>query len=120
MTFEAQSCTAMGSGEANQDLALVGAGWALVLDGASPPAGVDVGCGHGVAWIVERLGVHLRDCLNDRKGTLADTLLEAIRATVADHGPRCDMSTRVHPAPRSRQCASTATGSNGWYWATPR
>ncbi len=94
MTFEAKSHTAIGSGAENQDLALVGTDWALVLDGASPPAGVEVGCVHSVAWIVDRLGAHLRDGLNDRKGTLADALRAAIRATVADHGPQCDTT---HP-----------------------
>lgn len=94
MTFDAQSRTAIGSGKENQDLALTGADWALVLDGANPPAGVDVGCAHGVAWIVDRLGAHLRDGLDNHEGTLADHLREAIRATVADHGPTCDMT---HP-----------------------
>jgi serine/threonine protein phosphatase PrpC len=94
MTFEAQRHTAIGSGEENQDLVLLGADWAFVLDGANPPAGVDVGCVHGVAWIVDRLGAHLRDGLDDHDTPLAGILREAIRATVADHGPACDTT---HP-----------------------
>ncbi|MDN3239440.1 protein phosphatase 2C domain-containing protein [Glycomyces tritici] len=94
MTFEAKHGTAIGSGAENQDLALTGADWALVLDGANPPAGVDVGCGHGVAWIVDRLGAHLRDGLDQGAGTLAAILREAVSATVADHGPECDTA---HP-----------------------
>lgn len=94
MTFEAQCHSAIGSGDENQDLALSGADWACVLDGANPPAGVDVGCVHGVAWIVDRLGARLRVGLDDHDTPLAEILREAIRATVADHGPACDMT---HP-----------------------
>lgn len=94
MTFDAQRCTAIGSGAENQDLALAGEGWALVLDGANPPAGVDVGCEHGVAWIVERLGAHLGENLDHGEPTLADALREAIRSTVTDHGQACDTT---HP-----------------------
>lgn len=94
MTFEAKHATATGSGAANQDLAETGADWALVLDGASPPAGVEVGCSHGVAWIVGRLGAHLRDGLDGQGGTLTEILREAVRATSADHGPDCDTA---HP-----------------------
>jgi hypothetical protein len=94
MTFETQRRTAIGSGTENQDLALTGPDWALVLDGANPPAGVDVGCTHGIAWIVDRLGAHLREGLDADEGALADVLREAIRATVTDHGPTCDLT---HP-----------------------
>lgn len=97
MTFETQRRTAIGSGAENQDLALTGADWAVVLDGANPPKGVDVGCAHGVAWIVGRLGAHLREGLDAGEGALADVLRDAIRATVTDHGPTCDPANPRSP-----------------------
>ncbi|MFG3342991.1 protein phosphatase 2C domain-containing protein [Glycomyces sp. NPDC048151] len=106
MTFAADSHSETGSGEENQDLALTGPDWALVLDGANPPAGVDVGCVHGVAWIVGRLGAHLHDRI--REGSLRDVLRSAIRATAADHGPACDLA---HP--RSPGATAAVVRMNG-------
>lgn len=113
MTFAAKHCTALGSGTENQDLALTGDDWALVLDGANPPAGVDVGCAHGVAWIVGRLGVHLRDGLNDGKDSLAAILHAAVRATVADHGPGCDTA---HPRSPGATVAVARTVGDDLEW----
>jgi hypothetical protein len=113
MTFETQRGTAIGSGAENQDLALTGADWALVLDGANPPEGVDVGCTHGVAWIVGRLGVHLREGLDSGEGALADVLRDAIRATVADHGPNCDLT---HPRSPGATVALARKANDGLEW----
>ncbi|WP_030156236.1 protein phosphatase 2C domain-containing protein [Glycomyces sp. NRRL B-16210] len=88
-----RSWSATGSGKGNEDLAASGDRWAVVLDGAGPPAGMDVGCEHGAAWVVARLGAHLRERL-DLGLAPAEALRESIGRTVADHGPACDTA---HP-----------------------
>jgi serine/threonine protein phosphatase PrpC len=92
--MRAESCSAAGSAGVNEDLALVGERWAVVLDGASRYLGVEIGCSHSVAWVTGRLGAHLRDGLERGAGSLTTALRDAIRATAGDHGPECDVG---HP-----------------------
>lgn len=92
--MRAETYTAAGSGCGNEDLVLVGEGWAVVLDGASQYPGVDIGCVHSVAWVTGRLGEHLRVGLDRGHGTLTTALRDAIQATAADHGPTCNVA---HP-----------------------
>lgn len=81
--------TATGSSGTNEDLVEVGDHWAVVLDGASAYAGVDVRCVHTVAWVTARLGGHLAVRLGGTHD-LRTCLRHAITATTADHGPQCD------------------------------
>jgi hypothetical protein len=82
-------------GAVNEDLASVGADWAIVLDGAARYPGVDIGCSHTVAWVVSHLAGHWTAGLAMRpEDDLAQLLADAIRATAGDHGPGCDVG---HP-----------------------
>jgi hypothetical protein len=79
------------AGAVNEDLALVGNSWVVVLDGAGRYPGVDQGCVHEVAWMVSRLGSHLRSALSaETEKPLPEVLASAIAETAAEHGPECD------------------------------
>ncbi|MFE5328955.1 hypothetical protein ACFRCG_21485 [Embleya sp. NPDC056575] len=75
---------------------------------ATPEAGVVVaaastepvgGCGHGMAWFLRRLGVHLLARLTDRpERGIADCLADTIAETAALHGARCDLGHEATPA----------------------
>ncbi len=79
----------------NEDFAAVGPSAAVLLDGASMPAGVDSGCAHGVAWFARTLGTALlaRAC-DSASGPLAGCLRAAIDDVRAQHGGTCDLE---HP-----------------------
>jgi hypothetical protein len=82
----------------NEDRFRGGANWALVLDGAGRYPGRTGGCIHPVTWIVERLADHLAHQLTKYESHgLRDILADAIRATMADHGPACDLSDPLSP-----------------------
>ncbi|WP_433732576.1 protein phosphatase 2C domain-containing protein (plasmid) [Actinoplanes sp. CA-051413] len=82
----------------NEDRFRAGENWALVLDGAGRYPGRTGGCVHPVTWIVEHLADHLayKLTVHDRE-TLPYILAAAIRATMADHGPTCDLSDPLSP-----------------------
>jgi len=86
-------------GRLNEDLVVVGAGWAALLDGATAPVGVDSGCVHGVRWLVHRLGAELgRLLLLEPESPLADLLERAIVSTRAAHGSACDLENPDSPS----------------------
>ncbi|MBR8742808.1 protein phosphatase 2C domain-containing protein [Nocardiopsis sp. MG754419] len=82
---------------ANEDVAAVTTNGAVLLDGASAPAGIDIGCAHGVAWHTRRLaGLLLAGLLGTQ--TLRTVLSQAI-TTMADlHGPDCDLANQEFPS----------------------
>src|SRR5437879_3343553 len=85
-------------GGVNEDFVVAGAGWAVVLDGATPRVGVDGGCVHGPAWLVRRLGGGLAQILAEEAGQpLAEMLAEAIEDTAAAHAGTCDLSNPDSP-----------------------
>jgi hypothetical protein len=81
---------------------------------ASPEAAVVVaaalaapvgGCGHGMAWFLRRLGVHMLARLIDRPDRpIADCLSDTIAETAALHGARCDLSHEATPAASMVAC----------------
>ncbi|WP_285699357.1 protein phosphatase 2C domain-containing protein [Actinomadura sp. NBRC 104412] len=83
----------------NEDFAVAGPGWAVVLDGATPRPGVDSGCVHGPGWLVRRLGGELagRLALQGRE-PLADVLAESIKATSEAHARTCDLDNPDSPS----------------------
>lgn len=85
-------------GQVNEDYVAAGAGWALVLDGATAPAGVDSGCSHGVAWLARRLGAALGLRLAVSRRPLAELLADAIVAVRAEHGGGCDLANPDSPS----------------------
>ncbi|HEY6277458.1 MAG TPA: protein phosphatase 2C domain-containing protein [Streptosporangiaceae bacterium] len=91
--------TASGPGRANEDYVCSGADWAVILDGATAPAGVDSGCIHGVIWVVRRLTATLaaRLVIGDQS-SLADLLAAAIKDTVNAHASTCELGNPDSPS----------------------
>lgn len=88
-----------GSARPNEDLAVAGPSWAVVLDGATAASGVDPGCAHGVAWLVRRLGGALAAALAAGDGApLRDILAEAISVTMGAHAGTCDLANPDSPS----------------------
>ncbi|NIK55434.1 protein phosphatase 2C domain-containing protein [Kribbella shirazensis] len=83
----------------NEDLVLTGPDFAVVLDGATAPKGVDSGCVHNVAWLVMQLACQLAPPLLTRSpAPLPDLLAEAIAAVRATHADTCDVSNPDSPS----------------------
>lgn len=91
-------------GRVNEDYACMGDGWAVILDGATPPKGVDSGCIHDVPWMVHHLAAAIvsRLILEDAS-KLPEILAVAISETCDAHSGSCDLANqpvgnRVHRA----------------------
>jgi hypothetical protein len=84
----------------NEDFAAVAPGAAVLLDGATTfPAGIDIGCAHGVAWYARTLGGALLSALTaDPPAPPADCLATAIAEVRAQHDSTCDLSNPSTPA----------------------
>ena len=79
----------------NDDFVLATETFAIVLDGATAPAGVESGCVHDVPWLVAHLGTNLAGLLvREPRANLVDVLRDAISATMGDHAGACDLA---HP-----------------------
>ena len=67
----------------------------VLLDGASIPQGLEIGCRHGTAWYVARLGTELLEQLTDQPDQLlTDALASAIQAVASLHADTCQLD---HP-----------------------
>jgi hypothetical protein len=87
----------------NEDFIAATASVVVAIDGASVPAGLGTGCGHGTAWFARHLGVQLLTLLStevDRSP--ADSLAQAITEVAALHADTCDLS---HPGSPSATVA---------------
>lgn len=83
----------------NEDLVLTGPDFAVVLDGATAPQGVESGCVHDVAWLVMQLARRLAPPLLTRSSApLPDLLAEAIAGVRATHADSCDVSNPDSPS----------------------
>ncbi|MGZ0149800.1 protein phosphatase 2C domain-containing protein [Kribbella sp. WER1] len=83
----------------NEDLVLTGPDFALVLDGATAPKGVDSGCLHDVPWLVKQLAIQLAPALlAQTSAPLPDLLAEAIANVRATHADTCDVSNPDSPS----------------------
>lgn len=86
-------------GAINEDYVVAGPDWAIVLDGATAPTGVDSGCVHDVAWLVHQLAGALSAHLAaDVGGSLADVLAESIKQVCAAHADTCDLANPDSPS----------------------
>lgn len=91
--------TASTPGRANEDHVAAGPDWAMVLDGATAPAGVASGCVHDVRWLVRRLAAALgRRLTVADPAPLAELLAAAIAETRDAHGGRCDLGNPDSPS----------------------
>ncbi|GAA1564213.1 protein phosphatase 2C domain-containing protein [Kribbella sancticallisti] len=78
---------------------MCGPDFVVVLDGATAPLGVDSGCVHSVARLVEKLGAQLvLPLLGRSKAPLADLLADAITAVGAEHAGTCDLANPDSPS----------------------
>jgi hypothetical protein len=83
----------------NEDLVLSGPDFVVVLDGATAGKGIDSGCRHTVAWLVQRLGRQLAlPLLSASTSPLADLLADAISAVGAEHAATCDLANPDSPS----------------------
>jgi hypothetical protein len=83
----------------NEDLVVSGPDFVVVLDGATAGKGLDSGCRHTVAWLVQRLGRQLAlPLLSGSTAPLADLLADAIAAVKAEHAGTCDLTNPDSPS----------------------
>ncbi|MFC4913701.1 protein phosphatase 2C domain-containing protein [Actinomadura gamaensis] len=86
-------------GRPNEDFVVAGPDWAVVLDGATAPPGVDSGCVHNPAWLAHRLGGALATRLSaEDERPLDDLLAESIKTVCEMHADRCDLSNPDSPS----------------------
>jgi Protein phosphatase 2C len=90
--------TCAGGERPNEDYAVCGPDWAVVLDGATPLDDVDSGCRHDVPWLVRQLAAGITACLLSDQMPLPDVLAEAIRRTCDAHASSCDLSNPDSPS----------------------
>jgi hypothetical protein len=82
----------------NEDYAVTGPDWAVVLDGATAPAGIDSGCVHDVCWLVRQLAAAVASRMPSAALSLADLLAEAITDVCRAHSGTCDLANPDSPA----------------------
>lgn len=86
-------------GKPNEDYAVCGPGWAVILDGATAPEGVDSGCVHDVPWLVRHLAADITGELATGSSLpLADILATAIVSTCRYHYASCDLGNPDSPS----------------------
>ena len=86
-------------GRRNEDCAIVGLSWAVVLDGATAPTHIDSGCVHDVPWLVQHLAGELARTLTVFPDIrLTDGLADAIAATRGAHEATCDLDNPDSPS----------------------
>lgn len=90
--------TEPGGDRANEDCAVCGPGWAVVLDGATPARGVDSGCIHDVPWLVQHLATAMAEGLMLSDAPLADILAGAIERACKAHADSCDLANPDSPS----------------------
>ena len=85
-------------GHVNEDYAICGNEWAVVLDGATAPDGVDSGCIHDVPWLVRHLAAGIARRILLDPGPLPDLLAGAIEETRQAHAGACDLANPDSPS----------------------
>ncbi|GAA4601374.1 protein phosphatase 2C domain-containing protein [Actinoallomurus liliacearum] len=86
-------------GTVNEDCVVAGPDWAVVLDGATAPAGVDSGCVHDVVWLVRRLAGALGARLAEAADcSLTDLVADSIEQVCASHAGTCDLANPDSPS----------------------
>ena len=90
--------TSAGGERPNEDYAVCGPGWAVVLDGATPRDDVDSGCIHDVPWLVRQLAAGIVAGLLRDEAPLPTMLTEAIQRTCDAHVRTCDLSNPDSPS----------------------
>lgn len=85
--------------QVNEDFVLAGQDFVIVLDGATPVAGLETGCIHDVPWLVRRLGLALAQGLTASGDvSLVDILERAIQRVCDAHADTCDLDDPNSPS----------------------
>lgn len=91
--------TEPGSDRPNEDHVVVGARFAIVLDGVTQLPGLDTGCVHDPVWLVRTLGSCLAEVLAvDPTAALDRILATAIDGLCGLHGGGCDLTNPNSPS----------------------
>jgi hypothetical protein len=85
-------------GHVNEDYAICGNEWAVVLDGATAPAGVESGCIHDVPWLVSHLAAAVTRRILLDSAPLPDLLANSIEETRDAHAATCDLGNPDSPS----------------------
>jgi len=85
-------------GRINEDYAVCGNEWAVVLDGATARAGVDSGCIHDVPWLVRHLAAAVTRRILLSADPLPDLLAASIEETRKRHEGTCDLGNPDSPS----------------------
>lgn len=85
-------------GRPNEDYAVCGDDWAVVLDGATAVPGADTGCIHDVRWLVHHLAAAVTRHLVLDSAPLPDLLAASIEETRAAHSATCDLGNPDSPS----------------------
>jgi hypothetical protein len=93
----------------NEDYAVTGPDWAVALDGATAPPGIDTGCIHDVCWLVRQLAAALAARLPRTSLSLADLLAEAITEVRHAHSGTCDLANPDSPASTVAMCRTNGS-----------
>ena len=101
--------TRAGDGQGNEDYVAAGPDWAVILDGATAPAGVDSGCVHDVRWLVRQLAAAITARIPATAAPLADLLAEAISDVRQAHGGACDLGNPDSPSSTVAMCRVAGT-----------
>jgi hypothetical protein len=107
--MQAAYATRAGDGQGNEDYLTAGPDWAVILDGATAPAGVDSGCIHNVRWLVRQLAAAITARMPATAAPLADLLAEAISDVRQAHGGTCDLDNPDSPSSTVAMCRITGT-----------
>ena len=107
--MRATYATRAGTGEGNEDYLTAGFDWAVILDGATAPAGVNSGCIHTVRWVVRQLAAAITARMPATAAPLPDLLAEAISDVRRAHGGRCDLGNPDSPSSTVAMCRITGT-----------
>jgi hypothetical protein len=90
--------SARGVARVNEDYAVCGTNWAIVLDGATAFPGVESGCIHDVSWVVHRLAAALAVRMLGEAMRLDDMLAAAIEEVRNLHIETCDLANPDSPS----------------------
>jgi hypothetical protein len=85
-------------GLVNEDYAVCGSNWAVLLDGATAPQGVNSGCIHDVPWLVRHLAAALATRIVVGTSSLGDLLATAIEEVCDAHAGTCDLANPDSPS----------------------
>lgn len=85
--------------EVNEDFVLAAQDFVIVLDGATPVAGLETGCIHDVPWLVRQLGLRLVEGITaPGDDALASILERAIQQVCDAHADTCDLDDPNSPS----------------------